>query len=108
MTIDAHATTDHEKIRRWTEQHGGHPAKVSDKASGNRAATELLYVNFPGTTERPPYIEQVSWNEWFALFENHGLAFRVPDSEDAITYQLVPRSARVASPRSGRDGGTGV
>ncbi|KAF0957370.1 hypothetical protein [Rhodococcus sp. T7] len=99
MTIDAHATTDHEKIRRWIQQHGGVPAKVTDEAAEDRQGTERLFVDFTGTEEGPPYLEHVSWDEWFTLFDAHDLAFRLPDKEDAIEYQLVPGSAPTAQHR---------
>jgi hypothetical protein len=95
MSIDAHATTDHEKIRQWIQQHGGAPAKVSDAAAGNRQPTEMLFVDFTGSGEGPPYLEHVSWDEWFALFDDNDLAFRLPDKDDSIAYQMVPRSASI-------------
>ena len=39
-TSEAKVTTDHDEIREWVEERGGHPAKVK--------GTELLRIDYPG------------------------------------------------------------
>jgi hypothetical protein len=60
-------TTDHEKIRQWAEARGGHPAKV--KTSGNGG---ILRIDFGEPEEN---LEQISWDEFFKIFDENELAF---------------------------------
>jgi len=39
-SADSKFTTDHEEIRGWVEERGGHPAKVKE--------TNLLRIDYPG------------------------------------------------------------
>jgi hypothetical protein len=41
---DAHATTDHDVIRKWTEERDGRPATVGETAEGEHAG--ILRIDF--------------------------------------------------------------
>ena len=40
-TSEAKVTTDHDEIRGWVEERGGHPARVKE-------ARKLLRIDYPG------------------------------------------------------------
>lgn len=65
----AHATTDHEEIRRWAEKHGGRPAKVETGGPGG-----ILRLDFG---ERDPNLEEISWDEFFKIFDDNDLALLI-------------------------------
>jgi hypothetical protein len=67
------ATIDHEEIRRWVEERGGHPARVKRRTRGGRDAG-ILRVDFPGFSGGRS-LEPISWDEFFETFERSGLAF---------------------------------
>ena len=77
-------TADHAEIRRWVEQHGGHPGLV-EAADGR----ERLAVAFNRDDCR-----RVSWDEFFERFDRESLAFAYnPDAngESASSAKLVSR-----------------
>ena len=77
-------TADHAEIRRWVEDHGGHPGLV--EAGDGR---ERLAVAFD-----PDSCRRVSWDEFFERFDRESLAFAYnPDAngEAASSAKLVSR-----------------
>lgn len=77
-------TADHAEIRRWVEEHGGHPGLV---ATGD--GRERLAVAFDAAAGR-----RVSWDEFFERFDRESLAFAYdPDGngDAAATAKLVSR-----------------
>ena len=56
------ATVDHEHIRQWVEEHGGHPARV--KGTGDEEDPGLLRIDFPGFSGEGR-LEEISWDEFF-------------------------------------------
>jgi hypothetical protein len=76
----ADTTTDHDKIRRWAEQHGGRPASVS--ATGSADDPGILRIMF---REAPQHdddaLGEISWDEWLRAFDENDLALIYePDS----------------------------
>ena len=59
-------TTDHDEIRRWVEERDGHPARVE--------GTNLLRIDYPGFSGEQT-LEQISWDEFFEIFDENKLAF---------------------------------
>ena len=74
----AQVLTDHEKIRSWAEEHGGHPACV--KSTGDENDPGILRINFPGYSGEDT-LEEISWEEFFEKFESSGLALLVRDKD---------------------------
>jgi len=60
-------TTDHEEIRKWAEARDGHPAKVDTGGKGG-----ILRIDFG---EPEDNLEQISWDEFFQIFDENELAF---------------------------------
>ena len=58
-------TTDHETIRKWAEQRGGHPAQV--KGTGG-----LLRIDFGEPEES---LEKISWEDFFEVFDQSKIKF---------------------------------
>jgi hypothetical protein len=67
-------TTDHEEIRRWVEQRGGHPARVD--AAGYKKVGGILRIDFDESGgDDDERLERISWDEFFHTFDNKELAF---------------------------------
>ncbi|OLP53542.1 hypothetical protein BJF92_05090 [Rhizobium rhizosphaerae] len=64
-------TTDHQTIRDWAESRDGHPAKVKGAKDGG-----ILRFDFGEPEES---LEQISWDEFFEIFDGNGLALVYQD-----------------------------
>jgi hypothetical protein len=60
-------TTDHDEIRKWAEARDGHPAMVKTGGEGG-----ILRIDFG---EPEDELEEVSWDEFFEVFDDNRLAF---------------------------------
>ncbi|MEW6296897.1 MAG: hypothetical protein AB1671_04050 [Thermodesulfobacteriota bacterium] len=92
MAGEAKITTDHEEIRRWVEARGGRAATV--KGTGVDEQAGVLRVDFPGYGgERS--LEAISWEEFFAKFEEKQLAFLYQDEtkggQESRFFEFVSR-----------------
>ena len=85
-------TTDHDEIRRWVEERGGHPASVKGTEHGDAAG--ILRINFPGTPADDA-LEEIGWDTFFDKFEQSGLAFvyqdQTAEGEESRFGKLVRR-----------------
>ena len=79
----AHPETDHAAIRRWTESHGGRPAKRD-----REGADGILRVDFQ---EPEPGLTEIDWEEFFAIFEERRLALLLPDDARSRWSRFVSR-----------------
>lgn len=73
---DTKATTDHEEIKKWVEERGGHPATVKHTSRGESAG--ILRFKFP-TIGGDEDLESVTWDEFFDKFDNEDLAMLYQD-----------------------------
>ena len=84
---DAQTTTDHDAIRAWAEARGGRPARVEGTGEGG-----LLRIVFGGDDDK---LEEIDWDEFFAVFEDRGLAFlhqdKTADGSESRFFKLVER-----------------
>jgi hypothetical protein len=64
-------TTSHEEIRKWAESRDGHPAVIKTRGKGG-----VLRIDF-GEPEED--LEQISWDEFFQIFDENKLAFLYQD-----------------------------
>ena len=84
-------TTDHDTIRKWAEERGGRPATVKGTESGGEDAG-ILRIKFRDPDDR---LEEISWDDWFAKFDEEKLAFlyqdEKKDGETSTFFKLVKR-----------------
>jgi hypothetical protein len=73
---EATTTTNHKIIRKWVETRKGRPSKVSDAGDDGG----ILRIDFG---EKEPNLEQVSWDEFFEIFDDRKLAFLHQDQTEA-------------------------
>lgn len=69
---EAKSTTNHETIKHWIEEHDGRPSRVKGTASTNDPEGGILRVDFGEPQEN---LEQISWDEFFRVFDSRDLAF---------------------------------
>ncbi len=85
-------TTDHDEIRRWAESRDGSPARV--RGTGDDDDPGILRIDFPGGAGEDE-LEHISWDEWFAKFDQQGLAAIIQDEktsgESSTFIKLVNR-----------------
>ena len=89
---EAKRTTDHNEIRQWVEDRGGHPARV--KGTANKRGGGLLRIDYPGYTGEGT-LQEISWQEFFEEFDDSGLEFlyqdETADGEQSRFSKLVSR-----------------
>ena len=68
---ESKTTTNHEEIRSWVEERGGHPAQVKGTEKGGSALLRIDYPGFSGEDR----LEEISWDEFFEIFDENNLAF---------------------------------
>ncbi len=74
----ARATTDHEIIRKWVEDRGGHPATVN--RTGDEEEPGILRIDYPGYSGEGT-LEPISWDAFFDKFDRENLAFLYQDEK---------------------------
>lgn len=75
---ESKTTTNHNEIRRWVEERGGHPAKVKGTERGGSA---LLRIDYPGYSGQDT-LEEIDWDEFFEIFDDNDLAFLCQDKTE--------------------------
>ncbi len=68
-TEHSQVTTDHDEIRRWAEERGGHPASVQGTEHGSEHAG-ILRIRFPGSSSDEA-LEDIDWDTFFSKFEEY-------------------------------------
>lgn len=71
-------TVNHNEIRRWVEQRGGHPACVKGT---ERSDSCLLRIDYPGFGGEGR-LEPIEWDEFFDTFDKNKLAFVYQETKD--------------------------
>ena len=79
----AHPVTDHDEIRKWAEKHGGRPSKVDTGGKGG-----ILRLDFQKKDDK---LTEISWEEFFQIFEDGKLAMLLPEGKDSTFNKLVSR-----------------
>jgi hypothetical protein len=77
MIGQSKVTTDHDEIKNWVEERGGKPAVV--KSTHHAGETGIIRIDFPDFTGEESLME-ISWDEFFAKFDDSQLAFVYQDS----------------------------
>jgi len=73
---EAKVTTDHSTIQEWTEERGGHPARVKGTDKGKSSG--ILRIDYKGFSGEDS-LEEITWQEFFDAFEENNLAFLYQD-----------------------------
>lgn len=85
-------TTDHDTIRTWAEAREGRPVTV--RGTGDADEAGVLRIDFPGGAGGDRF-EELSWDEWFAKFDEKQLAFLYQDEkasgEQSTFFKLISR-----------------
>jgi hypothetical protein len=85
---EAKTTTDHNEIRRWVEERGGHPARV--RGTGDKDGGGLLRIDYPGYSGEKE-LQEISWSEFFDAFDKNDLAFLYQAEKDSRFSKLINR-----------------
>jgi len=72
MSGSSKTTTDRKVIQKWAEEREGTPVRV--KSTGDDEGGGVLRIDFPGYSGGDRF-EEISWDDWFATFEDRNLAF---------------------------------
>lgn len=80
-------TTSHDIIKRWAEERGGTPSVVATTWDGSSG---VLAIDFSEEDEQG--LEEVSWAEFFRIFEEGDLEFVLEDGDDGHFYTFDARS----------------
>jgi hypothetical protein len=72
---ESKTTTNHEEIKNWVEERGGHPAIVKGTEKGGSALLRIDYPGFSGEDR----LEEIEWDEFFEIFDENKLAFLYQD-----------------------------
>jgi len=96
--------TGREEIRDWVAARAGFPAIrqpvpsiASDEPTLALVFDQHSYEDQDSGADRPPSmggLDQVEWDEWFALFEERGLALVVNEDIDGVRenfHEIVAR-----------------
>ncbi len=88
---ESKATTDHDEIRRWVEERGGKPARVTATGGGDDPGILRIDYDEPGGDDDAARLERISWEEWFEAFDDNNLAFLYQDEGESRFSKLISR-----------------
>lgn len=90
---ESKTTTDHQTIKKWTEDRDAKPAKVKG-TENNSEGGGILRINFPGGAEDS--LENISWDEFFEIFDDRDLEFlyqeKTKDGGESRFFKLVNKN----------------
>ncbi|WP_420458194.1 hypothetical protein [Neolewinella sp.] len=79
-------TTDHDTIKKWVEEHNGVASTISDGDS------DILRIHFPeASSDKDDQFDEVSWEEFFTIFDEQKLAFLYSTDDDSTFNKFVSR-----------------
>jgi hypothetical protein len=94
----AETTTDHAKIKKWAEKHGGKPTAVdSTHSKGDVGIIRLMFPKAPHSDH--DHLVEISWDEFFKEFEQRKLALIY--EENSMFSKLVGRDSVKEREREG-------
>lgn len=105
-------TVDHDTIRNWAESRGGRPSVIrTSGGKGRKKSGGVLRLDFGPKEEN---LEETTWDEFFEVFDQSGLAFlfqdKTADGKESRFSRFVKREAgagqgKATSRRSPADAG---
>jgi len=94
QSSESKVTTNHDEIRQWVEERGGHPARVKDTES--KKSPGLLRIDYPGYSGGDT-LEAITWDEFFTGFDENNLAFlyqeKTKDGKESRFSKLIDRDS---------------
>ena len=75
---DAKTTHDHAAIKAWTEERKGRPSRVAQEGGDEHSG--ILRIDFQEPDDK---LEEISWEEFFEIFDNSKLEFLHQDKTAA-------------------------
>lgn len=85
-------TKNHNEIKKWVIERGGHPAVVKDTMTQIENEIGELKIDFPGYTNESD-LSRISWDTFFKTFENKGFVFlyenETPEGNKSIFYEIA-------------------
>jgi hypothetical protein len=81
-------TRNHDEIRQWTEQRGGIPTVVK----GTGGLLRIDFVRGAKSGGREASLEETSWDQWFAVFDDRKLSFLHSPEKQSKFFKLVSAS----------------
>lgn len=92
MAGESKQTTDHDTIRKWTDERGGVPATIRQTERGGEPG--VLRIHFPGYSDEETF-DELSWDEFFEKFDQNNLAFlyqeKTKDGKPSRFFKFVKR-----------------
>jgi hypothetical protein len=82
-------TTNHDEIRKWVEQRGGHPAVVSSTESDGSGLLRIDYDEPGGNDDNR--LHRITWDEFFRLFDANDIAFLHDPEGDSRFSKFVSK-----------------
>ena len=86
---DSQTTRDHSEIKRWAEDRGGVPAKIKD--TGKNDTDGVLRIHFPDKSKDDDRFEEISWDDFFEIFDKNELQFLYQDkkAEESTFHKFI-------------------
>jgi hypothetical protein len=90
----AKTTTNHDEIRKWVEQRGGHPAVVSATENSRGREGGLLRIDYgePGGND-DDRLHRITWDEFFRIFDDNDIAFLHDAERDSRFSKFVSKES---------------
>ena len=86
----AETTSDHAKIKKWAQKHGGRPAAVD--RTHQKGDTGIIRIMFPKSPQSEhENLVEISWDEFFKEFDERKLALIY--EPDSMFSKLVSRES---------------
>jgi hypothetical protein len=88
-------TTDPKAIIEWAEKHGGKPQVIEVKDDENMPGIRLDFPGKKDDRDLPPgKVRNITWEEFFDLFEKERLAFMYVDNLDTTDTDILSYAYR--------------
>lgn len=91
----AKATINHDEIRKWVEQRGGHPAVVSSTENSHGRDGGMLRIDYdePGRNDDDDRLHRITWDEFFRIFDDNDIAFLHDPEGDSRFSKFVSKES---------------
>jgi hypothetical protein len=86
----AQRTRDHEEIRKWVEARGGIPTIVK----GTGGLLRIDFIRGAKSGGREASLDEISWDEWFRIFDESEVSFLHSPEKDSKFFKLVSASGK--------------